>query len=61
MRSQDRFIVLEFAFRGREPDLGTFSREFDDVKWASTHLRRLGPKDIQYYGGPPAEQHHQNG
>jgi len=55
MRSHDKFIALDLVFRGRWPDLDAFSREFGDVKWASTHLRRLGPPHIQYYGGPPAE------
>jgi len=55
MRSRDRFVAFDLVFLGREPDLGTFSRKFDEVKWTSTHLRRLGPEHAAYFGGAPAE------
>lgn len=54
MSCQD-FTVFELVFRGREPELHTFSREFDDLQWSSKYIRRLGPKNVAYYGGSPAE------
>jgi len=55
MRSQDNFIALDLVFHGRRPDLDTFSRDFDEVRWASRYLRPLGPPHKYYYGGSPAE------
>jgi hypothetical protein len=55
MSSDDRFVALDPVFNGREPDLKTFSRRFDDVRLAHRHLRRLGPSNIAYSGGSPAE------
>jgi len=55
MDSQEEFIVFELVFHGREPELDTFSKEFNSLQWASKNIRRLGPPEVQYYGGPPAE------
>jgi hypothetical protein len=54
MRSE-KSIVLELTFGGRSPELEAFWKEFNEMPLASKHLRRLGPPEIQYYGGAPAE------
>jgi len=52
---EEEFIVFELVFHGREPQLDTFSNEFDRVQWVSKHIRTLGPPEVAYHGGPPAE------
>lgn len=55
MGSQEKFIALELIFHGREPELDDFSKEFNNLHWVSKHIRRLGPENIAYSGGSPAE------
>lgn len=55
MGSREQFIVFELMFHGREPELDSFSNEFNRLQWVSKHIRRLGPPEVQYFGGAPAE------
>ncbi len=54
MRSE-KSIVLELTFGGRIPELEAFSKKFNEMPLAYKHVRRLGPPEMQYYGGAPAE------
>jgi len=55
MSSQEQFTTFELVFHGRVPELNGFSKEFNNLHWASKHVRRLGPEGRAYFGGAPAE------
>lgn len=55
MHSKREWHAFELIFHGREPELNAFSSKFFQLRWASKHIRRLAPPEIQFQGGAPAE------
>jgi hypothetical protein len=49
------YITFEIEIGGREPELNSFSKNFDSLEWNSKHIKPLGPKGMAYMGGAPAE------
>jgi hypothetical protein len=43
------------TFFGKEPELNTFSNEFSELRGITKTIRHLGPQEIAYFGGAPAE------
>jgi hypothetical protein len=55
LSSDKQFVTFEIEHGGREPELNNFSKKFDNLQWASKHMRIRGPKGIVYSGGAPAD------